>query len=304
MKKEISFFLFHCEVEKKLSPKTLKAYETDLRQFDEFLNKDDITTINKDDLKFYLGMLTKHASRTMKRKVATLKTFFSFLEFEESIEVNPFHKVRIKIKLDQLLPKVLSIVEINAILENAYLEKETIPLKKSYQYKEVIRDIAVLELLLATGIRVSELCSLRKENIGPNFETIRILGKGNKERNIPITNAATKAALQENYIFFQKPIDKTSSFFINRFGNTLSTQSVRMLVKKYALKAQIHRNITPHVFRHSFATLLLEEDVDIRYIQHFLGHSSINVTQMYAHVNEKKKTALLTIKNPRNLVRF
>jgi integrase/recombinase XerD len=304
MKKEISFFLFHCEIEKKLSPKTLKAYAADLRQFDEFLNKDDIKTISKEDLKLYLSMLSKYASRTMKRKVATLKTFFSFLEFEESIEVNPFHKVRIKIKLDQLLPKVLSIVEINAILENAYLEKENIQLKKSYQYKEVIRDIAVLELLLATGIRVSELCGLKKENIGAAFETIRILGKGNKERNIPITNDATKSALKENYIFFQQPIDLTSSFFINRFGNTLSTQSVRMLVKKYAIKAKIHRNITPHVFRHSFATLLLEEDVDIRYIQHFLGHSSINVTQMYAHVNEKKKTALLTIKNPRNLVRF
>jgi len=304
MKKEISFFLFHCEVEKKLSPKTLKAYEADLRQFDEFLNKDDLKMISKEDLKLYLSKLSLYASRTMKRKVATLKTFFSFLEFEEFIDMNPFHKVRIKIKLDQLLPKVLSIAELNAILESAYLDKENIELKKSYQYKEVIRDIAVLELLLATGIRVSELCSLQKENIGADFETIRILGKGNKERNIPITNAATRAALKENYIFFQKSIDATSSFFINRFGNTLSTQSVRMLVKKYALKAKIHRNITPHVFRHSFATLLLEEDVDIRYIQHFLGHSSINVTQMYAHVNEKKKTELLTIKNPRNLVRF
>ena len=249
-------------------------------------------------------MLSKFASRTMKRKVATLKTFFSFLEFEESIETNPFHKVRIKIKLDKLLPKILSIAELNAILANAYLEKESIQGKKTYQYKEVVRDIAVLELLLATGIRVSELCNLQKENVGANFETIRILGKGNKERNIPITNAATKLALKENYTLFKKSIDTTSSFFINRFGNTLSTQSVRKLVKKYALKAQIHRNITPHVFRHSFATLLLEEDVDIRYIQHFLGHSSINVTQMYAHVNEKKKTALLAIKNPRNLVSF
>ncbi|WP_430411465.1 tyrosine-type recombinase/integrase [Kordia sp.] len=304
MKKEISFFLFHCEVEKKLSQKTLKAYETDLRQFDEFLKKDDISTITKEDLKSYLGMLTKHASRTMKRKVATLKTFFSFLEFEESIENNPFHKVRIKIKLDKLLPKILSISEINSILKHAYFEKESIQLLDSYQYKEAIRNIAVLELLLATGIRVSELCSLKKENIGDNFETIRILGKGNKERNIPITNKATKEALKNNYKSFKTIIDASSFFFINRFGNPLSTQSVRLLVKKYALKASIRRNITPHVFRHSFATLLLEEDVDIRYIQHFLGHSSINVTQMYAHVNEKKKTALLTIKNPRNFVNF
>ncbi|MGH1386468.1 tyrosine-type recombinase/integrase [Kordia sp.] len=304
MKKEISFFLFHCKIEKKLSPKTLKAYEADLRQFDEFVKKEDIAKITKEDLKLYLQMLSKYASRTMKRKVATLKTFFSFLEFEESIENNPFHKVRIKIKLERLLPKVLSITEINAILAYAYLEKERISIKKSYQYKEAIRNIAVLELLLATGIRVSELCSLKMVNIGKDFETIRILGKGNKERNIPITNKATKEALQNNYLSFQELIDTSSCFFINRFGNPLSTQSVRLLVKKHALKADIQRTITPHVFRHSFATLLLEEDVDIRYIQHFLGHSSINVTQMYAHVNEKKKTELLMVKNPRNFVRF
>ncbi|WP_046757686.1 tyrosine-type recombinase/integrase [Kordia jejudonensis] len=304
MKKEISFFLFHCEIEKKLSPKTLKAYETDLRQFATFLKTDDLTKITKDDLKLYLGILSKFASRTMKRKVATLKTFFSFLEFEEAIETNPFHKVRIKIKLEKLLPKILSIAEINAILKNVYAEKASVNTKNSYQYKEAIRNVAILELLLATGIRVSELCGLKKENIGANFETIRILGKGNKERNVPITNTATQEALQNNYLSFKTMIDTSSYFFINRFGNPISTQSVRFLVKKYAMKANIQRTITPHVFRHSFATLLLEEDVDIRYIQHFLGHSSINVTQMYAHVNEKKKTELLTVKNPRNFVHF
>lgn len=304
MKKEISFFLFHCKIEKKLSSKTLKAYEADLRQFDDFVQQEDIIKITKADLKLYLEMLSKYASRTMKRKVATLKTFFSFLEFEETIDVNPFHKVRIKIKLEKLLPKVLSIAEINVILSQAYLERECISAKNSYQYREATRNIAVLELLMATGIRVSELCSLKIENIGKDFETIRILGKGNKERNIPITNSATKEALQNNYVSFYKLIDTSSYFFINRFGNPLSTQSVRLLVKKYAKKAKIQRTITPHVFRHSFATLLLEEDVDIRYIQHFLGHSSINVTQMYAHVNEKKKTELLTVKNPRNFVRF
>ncbi|KAB8151419.1 tyrosine-type recombinase/integrase [Kordia sp. TARA_039_SRF] len=304
MKKEISYFLFHCEIEKKLSPKTLKAYEADLRQFDTFLKLDAIACITKEDLKLYLEMLSKYASRTMKRKVATLKTFFSFLEFEEAIDQNPFHKVRVKIKLEKLLPKVMSISELNTILAHAYLEKEAIPIKNTYQCKEATRNIAVLELLLATGIRVSELCSLRIENIGTDFETIRILGKGNKERNVPITNKATQTALQNNYLAFKDIIDATSYFFINRFGNPLSAQSVRLLVKKFANKASIQRTITPHMFRHSFATLLLEEDVDIRYIQHFLGHSSINVTQMYAHVNEKKKTELLMMKNPRNFVRF
>ena len=114
--------------------------------------------------------------------------------------------------------------------------------------------------------------------------------------------SATQNSLKENYRHFEKEIESTSFVFVNRFGNALSEQSVRYIVKKYAKKAQIRKNVTPHVFRHSFATLLLEGDVDIRYIQHLLGHSSISVTQIYTHVNEKKKKEILTLNSPRNLM--
>ncbi len=302
MKPHITQFIFHCEIEKKLSPKTIKAYRLDLKQFSLFFKNETVDKLTKDDLKKYFLELSKYAPRTIRRKIATLKTFFSYLEFEEDIEINPFHKVRTKVKLDTTLPNTLSIQEIQHILKTIYNDEKTYSSVGGYKHKEVIRNIAVLELLLASGIRVSELCSLTMNNISPNFSLIKVMGKGSKERTIPITNNNTLNALQTNFKSFKSEIEHTSFFFINRFGNPLSEQSVRFMVKKYAKRAKIKRTITPHVFRHSFATLLLEEDVDIRYIQHLLGHSSINITQIYTHVNEKKKTEILAIKSPRNFI--
>jgi len=302
MTQEISQFIFHCEMEKNLDRKTTKAYISDLNQFKIFVKKSNTKEINKEDLKAYFLELSKYAPRTIKRKIATLKTFFSYLEFEEEIDTNPFRKVRTKIKLNTKLPNTLSISEIKSILQYIYNSKKRVIDSSNYKYKEIIRNIAVLELLLASGIRVSELCSLKINNISSDFSLVKVMGKGNKERIIPITNRATQEALEHNYSVFKAEIQNTSFMFINRFGNPLSEQSVRFMVKAYAKKAKIERTITPHVFRHSFATLLLEEDVDIRYIQHLLGHSSINVTQIYTHVNEKKKKELLTLKSPRNFV--
>lgn len=298
----LSLFLFHCEMEKKLSEKTIKAYRCDLNQFNIFIEGKDICKIDKEDIKTYFSELSKYAPRTVKRKIATLKAFFSHLEFEEEIDISPFRKIRAKIKLDIVLPNTLNIAEISTILQKAYGYKSEVTDRSRYLYKEVIRNIAVLELLIASGIRVSELCSLEFKNVATDFSSVKVMGKGSKERIIPITNTATQDALKNNYLLFKPQIENTSFMFINRFGNQLSEQSVRFMVKAYAKKAKIERTITPHVFRHSFATLLLEEDVDIRYIQHLLGHSSINVTQIYTHVNERKKKELLAVKSPRNFV--
>jgi len=302
MIKEVPSFLFHCEIEKKLTEKTIKAYQTDLSQFAKFLQAHEIEQVKKEELKQYLLELSKYSSRTMKRKVATLKAFYSYLEFEEKIEINPFRKVRVNIKLEQILPETLTISEITSMLKVAYLERSKIKREGSYAYKEKTRNIAILELLVASGMRVSELCSLRSYNVNADFTSVKIMGKGKKERIIPITNEATQFALIKNHQLFKEEIDATSFVFINRFGRGLSEQSVRFMVRRYASLANIQRKVTPHLFRHSFATLLLEGDVDIRYIQHLLGHSSINVTQIYAHVNEKKKKELLQLKSPRNLM--
>ncbi len=302
MIKEVPSFLFHCKIEKNLNEKTLKAYSLDLRQFANFIEKNNIDWIEKEDLKKYLLILSNYAARTMKRKVATLKAFFSYLEFEDKIESSPFRKVRVNIKVEQTLPNILTVFEISSILRLAYQDKNQVKERTSYSYKEKVRNVAILELLIASGLRVSELCSLKINNLSPDFTSIKVMGKGKKERMIPITNPSTQKALSENYQFFKNEIDATSYVFINRFGNSLSEQSVRYMVKNYAKKANIDRRVTPHTFRHSFATLLLEGDVDIRYIQHLLGHSSINVTQIYAHVNEKKKKEILTLSSPRNLM--
>lgn len=299
----IEDFLIQCKVGKNLSPKTLKAYSIDLKQFSMFLQESciiEIEEVDKNQLKAYAVVISSFAPRTIKRKIATLKAFFSYHEFEENILTNPFRKVRLSVKLAKSLPKVMTLKQIEAILSVAYQDMLSQKKVSIYTRKKLVRDVAVLELLFATGIRVAELCSLTLGNVDSNFEVIKVVGKGSKERTIPITNSAVQSALKSYYKCFKEEMQ--ASFFVNRLQHRLSEQSVRYMVAHYAKKAKISQRITPHVFRHTFATLLLEKDVDIRYIQHILGHSSISVTQIYTHVNDKKKHEILSVKHPRNEV--
>lgn len=296
----ISNFLFHCKIEKQLSDKTIKAYTTDLNQFRQFVllqKVEQIEIIDKHVLKLYMQHLCKNAPKTIKRKLATAKVFFNFHEFEENIIANPFRKVKSNIKIPFQLPNVMDIRQVGCILEYAYESRNNLTNKLSFAYKERVRNIAVLELLFATGIRVSELCNIKHEDFANRYSAVTVNGKGNKQRVIPITNNFVVEALKECCLLFNS--DKGKHFFLNRLGNQLSSQSVRLMVKKYSKGANI-KTVTPHVFRHSFATLLLEQDVDIRYIQNILGHSSINTTQIYTHVNSKKKCEILALKHPRN----
>ena len=161
-----------------------------------------------------------------------------------------------------------------------------------------MRNILILELLFATGMRISELCSLKADRFDFNDYIIKIYGKGSKERLIQICNANVRRLI-DKYIITIKP-EGNEFFFINRVHNRLSEQSVRYMIDDYAKNAQISQHITPHMFRHSFATLLLEEDVDIRYIQQMLGHSSITTTQIYTHTSIGKQKTILETKHPRN----
>lgn len=307
MKTCIAEFLNYCVVGKNLSSETVKAYSVDLKQFNLFLNSirfnGAIADIDKNILKKYISELSKFSPKTIKRKLATLKVFFNYLEFEESIENNPFRKVKTSVKIPKQLPEVMSLTEVGSILtaanNNMALQKTD---SSRYRYREALRDLAILELLFATGIRVSELCNLEFSNIRNDFSVIIVKGKGNKERAIPVPTESVKNVLKQYYSHFSTEIDSARTFFVNRLKKPLSTQSVRFMVKKYAKNAKLKRNITPHVFRHSYATLLLEEGLDIRYIQNLLGHSSINTTQIYAHVNDKKKQEFINAKHPRNLI--
>lgn len=305
----IDDFLFHCRYEKNLSDKTIKAYKTDLIQFKSYIQKfypkSKINQINKNSIKNYLKTISKkNKPKTIKRKIATIKSFFSHLEFEETILLSPFHKIRINIKEAKSLPRIIEIATIKKLLSHLYAIKESCKNIPNNTYKIIVRDIAVIELLFSTGLRVSELCNLRRKDVDIAGGSLRIFGKNNNERIIPICSGETKKALAEYYQLFKKAIFRKEYFFINRLNNGLSDQSVRFMLKKHTNSINISKNITPHMFRHTIATLLLEGDVDIRYIQDLLGHSTISTTQIYTHVNYKAQRKILTKKHPRKRIKI
>jgi len=295
----IKDYLSYCEYQKKLNHKTLKAYRIDLKQFWGFIENSN-NDLTKANINNYITHLHKSFKiKSVKRKLASVKAFFNYLKFEELIPDNPFDKISVKFQEPSILPRTIPLKTIKSILFSAYDEsfKENISV---YAKGCVLRNIAVLELLFATGIRVSELCSLSPANIDLNAKWICIYGKGSKERLIQITNAEVLTALKKYYSIFSKQIKKSDCFFVNKHGSRLSEQSVRFMIKSYEKKLSLKIHITPHMFRHSFATLLLEEDVDIRYIQKLLGHSSIVTTQIYTHVALSKQKKILRAKHPRN----
>ena len=306
IQQSIKEFTFHCKYEKNLSDKTLKAYKIDLNQFLQFKNIDKLT-INKIDkhiLKQYIQYLFEQnlKEKTIKRKLATLKAFFNYLEFDEQIIVNPFRKIKVNIKEPKRLPKTLTIREIKKLLSFVYKLKNSIN-QETYTYKATLRDLLILELLFATGMRVSEISNLNLEDIDLKSNTVRIIGKGDKERTIHICDNEIKMILKE-YLKLFHTNRKKPYLFINRLDGKISEQSIRFMVKKYQQLVGIEKHITPHMFRHSFATMLLEEGVDIRYIQHILGHSSISTTQIYTQVNMKHQRKILGSKHPRGKLQF
>lgn len=291
-------FLNHCKIRKALNDKTIKAYKIDLRQFAQFTDN----KFSKDVICQYIGMLhEKYKPKTIKRKIASVKAFTHYLIIEEVIEINPFNKIDISFKEPTMLPKTIPLNVINSILAHAYDSLSQV--KTEYQKRCTTRDIAVLEILFATGARVSEICNLIPSSVDLTNHTIKIFGKGSKERMIQIENPDVLKALQEYYILFQEDIKSSGFFFVNKLHTRLTEQSVREIICKYTAMTEYDIHVTPHMFRHSFATLLLEEDVDIRYIQKLLGHSSIITTQIYTYVAMSKQKEILSTKHPRNRIK-
>lgn len=300
--KLISIYLQHCLLEKGLSTKTIKAYRIDLSQFSHYIGCN-VCICDKASIQNYLLLLhSQYKIKSVKRKIASLKAFFTYLVDEDIISSSPFEKLRIKLHEPFILPKTIPLGTINLILQNAYKRKNTLINTSSYQYNACLRDIAVLELLFATGMRVSELCSLAPDSIDLRNGIIKVYGKGSKERIIQVGNPDVLSAVCTYCNAFSRKIHESGWFFVNRLGNRLSAQSVRNMINLYVELSGIDQHITPHMFRHSFATLLLEEDIDIRYIQQLLGHSSIITTQIYTHVTSKKQRDILTTRHPRNKI--
>lgn len=291
-------YLYFCQYQKRLDNKTLKAYRIDLTQFSIFLNSCSIDAITPEHLEAYISQLHQtYKPKTVKRKIASLKAFFHYLEYKDIIRINPFNKLQVKFREPVILPKTIPLHTIEALLASMYQSYANT--KQPCRKKRLLRDITVIELLFSTGMRISELCSLRPEDVNLVEGIILIHGKGAKERRIQIGNANVMAIIREYQSTYAEDISACQFFFVNQNHQRLSEQSVRRLINKYGKAANIEMHITPHMFRHSFATCLLEADVDIRYIQEMLGHSSINITEIYTHVTMAKQRDILMTKHPR-----
>ncbi len=298
LQKQTADYLEYCQNQKRLDIKTLRAYRIDLSQFCRYIQPADILETTPELLESFFAVLHQnYKPRTVKRKIASLKAIFHYFEYKELLDKNPFNKVQVKFREPALLPKTIPLHTVEAFLSIIY--KQLSNAKTDYQKKNALRDAAVIELLFATGIRISELCSLHAESVNLYDKTILIYGKGLKERKVQIGNDDVADILKKYKRCYEKEITDCRYFFANQNGKKLSDQSVRRMINKYTSLAAIDLHITPHMFRHTFATCLLEADVDIRYIQEMLGHSSIHVTEIYTHVTMSKQKDILTTKHPR-----
>ena len=237
--------------------------------------------------------------RSVKRKLASVRAFYNDLSLRGTLEVNPFDKLRVKIHSPKQLPRTIPQQIVKSLLQNAY--EAYSPGKLT-----VLRDIVVLELLFSTGLRVSELCSLTKEQFLLNDDGLRLLvnGKGSKERIIQIATPELLRVMQIYCSEYAEDIQTQGAILYNRNRQPLTPQSVRRIINKYLQRIHVEAHITPHMFRHTFATSLLEAGMDIRYIQSLLGHSSISTTQIYTHVTTRQQTILLAEKHPRAKMTF
>lgn len=294
----IEEYLYYCLKQRKLDEKTVRAYRVDLKQFSEFCVQKELV-IEKAIIRQYILYLHEtYKQKTVKRKVASLKAFYFYLEAEEIIENSPLRKIRTEFREEKVLPRSIPYSVLQSLLSSMYSQKSmgsTISERKLLN-----RDIAVVEILFSTGIRISELCNLTQKNIDIEQGIFCIKGKGGKERYLQIGTEEVLEQLKEYKRDWKKELETSEFFFLNRYGMRYSEQSARRMIQRYTQEAMIEMHITPHMFRHAFATLLLEEEVDIRFIQKMLGHASIMTTQIYAEVASKKQMEILKMKHPRN----
>lgn len=298
-KERIKPYLEYCQFRKELDKKTLKAYQIDLRQYFAFFHSEDP---EKEEIEQYITELhKKYKQKTVKRKIASIKAFYNYMEEEEVIEENPFRKIKVRFKETLVLPRIIPREEIEQLLNYMYAYPE---MDSKAERKYWLRDIAVVETFFATGARVYEISNIRSDCINLNSGLIRIMGKGGKERYVQIGEPSVLEILKKYYSENRETIKESGYFFINQRGGRFTEQSIRNMMKKYTKLAGIERNITPHMFRHSFATYLIEEGVDISCLQQILGHSSIKTTQIYIHVSAEKQAEILRSCHPRNKMKI
>lgn len=303
LQKETEIYLQYCKEQKELDVKTIKAYRIDLKQFWSFIDENEME-INKENINLYLRYIhSKYKHKTVKRKVASIKAFFRYMEEEEIMENNPFHKVKTKFKEEMTLPKIIPRNMIEQLLKYLYQQEKDVE-KTIKERGYILRDIVIIEVLFATGLRISELCSVQDKAFDIDNGILCITGKGNKERYLQIGSEDVMQVIKRYRNHFIAEISCHGYFFVNKYGKPLSEQTARQMIHKYSKMLWGDVNITPHMFRHSFATYLMEEDVNIRYIQKLLGHSSITTTQIYTYVAMEKEREILRTRHPRNRMKI
>ena len=246
----ISQYLLDCQYQKGLDPKTIKAYRIDLAQFLELAGQKNFKFTRNEIMAYISRLHQQYKPKTIRRKIASIKAFFGYLEYEGLVQENPFSKLRIKLAIPVILPRTIPLSVISSILASAYQQKETA--RSQIQRDGTLRDIAVLELLFATGVRVSELCTLGYDDVRLEEGEIKIYGKGAKERFVQIANPNVLGALHCYQEAYKDAITQSGAFFVNRLHKPLSDQSVRSIVNKYCRLAGVESHITPHMFRHPY----------------------------------------------------
>jgi len=278
---QVSRFLLFLELERSLSPNTIQSYTFDLQKFSDFLdglNVEGFEIVEESHIEKYLAQLKKeHKATSVARMLSALRQFYEFLidTGNYNIKLNPLEFFDSP-KLGRKLPDVLTIEEIDSILNQPEVNT---PLG--------LRDKTILEAMYACGLRVSEVLSLKTSNILFNDEVVRVIGKGSKERIVPVASSTLewiKLYLEKSRITLAKPYSE-DHLFLNWRGRKLSRMAIWDIINKYSKMAKVNKQIHPHIFRHSFATHLLEGGADLRSIQEMLGHADISTTQIYTHVD-------------------
>ena len=294
MEKALKIFLQYLTVEEGFSTNTIAAYDSDIRKFMAFASEQDIHSVGETTRGLIKAFLQKErrdalSAATAARRIAALKAFFSFLREEKLIAANPAEAISLSRK-SLHLPKILSAAEIDALLH----QPETTS-------AEGVRDRAMIEMLYATGMRVSELTGLNYENVNTEASYIVCFGKRAKERLVPMGETARFCL--RGYLADARPLlakDKSeAALFLNAGGRRLTRQGLWLILKKYAVRAGITKELTPHTLRHSFATHLLENGADLRVVQEMLGHAAISTTQIYTHLTKKHLRAVYDRTHPR-----
>ena len=286
-----SAFIRHCETIRKLSVHTIRAYELDLARFSHFLGKRAaVTTCDKTIIHDYVRHLFDVRSlkeSSVKRHLATLRSLFHWLEEEGDGIEDPFRGARIRIRMPKRLPRVIARSDLRRLLLH----------DRGDTFADLTGYVAT-ELLFATGMRVSELASLVDAAVDVDDGTITIIGKGNRQRRVFVPDDI-KSVLRDYRTARDRCATSAETFLVNSRGDAATPQMIRRLIRIHGERSAVRDRVTPHMFRHSVATYLLEEGVDIRYVQRLLGHRSISTTEIYTHVADSALKVRITERHPR-----